>query len=219
MSEQNVKQTKMSEENVRQTKISWLQDWSRTTKFIVIGIIVQSFLQSIADSTIEKRSKYKILYWLIILLVFSLLFIFIEYGLNFVDQKYIAPASERYQHLITKQTNLSHTLTANRIRIFREWTNATRLIIIGIILNSILESIAETALPENSSYKILFWFGVLLFTTLFFACFDTLLRLIDKFILDPIIDNLEIKYNRKHTQPNDEIIKSLHLEHPLVASH
>jgi len=68
-----------------------LKEWSIETRAIIIGIIIQSLLQSLANALFPEKSLWIIIFWLIVLIVISILFIFLDKLMRFIRQDIINP--------------------------------------------------------------------------------------------------------------------------------
>lgn len=68
-----------------QRHLDWLKQWSTATQVIIMGIIIQSLLQSLADVFIPENSIYKIVFWLVVLAGTFILFVFLESILTYAS--------------------------------------------------------------------------------------------------------------------------------------
>lgn len=85
-----------------------------------------------------------------------------------------------------------NVVTQRRVALLKEWSVATRLIIIGIIIQSLLQSLADFFLPEQSKFKILFWAMVLVGASIFFTFIDNFLQCFQNTFVDPVIDKWSV---------------------------
>ncbi len=181
-----------------------LKEWSSATRAVIMGIIINSFLESIATAFLPDNSHLKIAYWAVILVFMGVLFAFVNNVLGLMKRVVLTPVIHRFrpqpinpkQTVDQEETKVLHAdtprdpeakTTVKRIDSVQEWSTATQVIIMSIIINSLLASLANATFPADSDFKVLYWFAVIVVVAVFFTCIDMSVGLLERLLLFPLI--------------------------------
>lgn len=84
-----------------------------------------------------------------------------------------------------------HNRPLRLIQVSKDFNTAAKFTLIGIVINSFLQSLADALIAPNSNGKIVFWLGVLALIIPFFAFLNFILSKIEHHFVDPILDQYE----------------------------
>lgn len=91
-----------------------------------------------------------------------------------------------------KKMQPPNTNTQRRLLSVKEWSIATRAVIIGIIIQSFLQNLMDFLFPAQSEYKILFWAAILVGASVFFTFLDSLLDWCKYIFVDPVVQKWSV---------------------------
>lgn len=80
-----------TESVIQRKRVEYVKEVSRAARAMILALIIQSLLQTIIDVFLPEQSKFKILYWGLLLLLVSVFFAFIDSSLTLVERIFLFP--------------------------------------------------------------------------------------------------------------------------------
>jgi hypothetical protein len=108
-----------------------------------------------------------------------------------LNNNYIRMAYSRRSDEDVHNFPADHNRSLRLIQVSKDFNTAAKFTLIGIVVNSFLQSLADALIAPNSNGKIVFWLGVLALIFPFFAFLNWILSKVEHYFVDPILDEYE----------------------------